>query len=611
MATSYTLHFSDPTNPNTVEVLGTASGVGKNNYSTSLDLVGPGYSNYGLDTAQNFLKILENFASPLSPPNAIKGQLWYDTSDPARSVLRVNNGKLNSSRWPAASGIYQQTTDPAEGYSTSVTVGDIWVDTTSNQMSIRNATGWTIVGPTILQSGSEKSGPEVQILTDNTVNNNPYPVILNWVSGKVVEIISYNEFTPRTVIDGFSTLKPGTNLTSRVAARYNGIAEKATSLYISQTESIKATEVLKNKSLSVPQVHDGEFVVESVNGLKIRHKTNPNSNTIEAIIKSPPNAAYIQYRNTNTDSTLQIGIGNSVTGAEPSYIKFNSNGSIGINKTTTSAAFTLDVNGSAAFSGNVLISDTGVSSLRVNGDAAFSKSVSAAAISVTNVATFSNGLILGTPVGSGTILTPANHDTYDLGSSTNAFRQLYVSEISSPDNYITIYGTVSAATALANTQTFSIQGQFESIDAVDFNGTDDVQIDVIATPSLITGNTLTTATTSTQNLLVYDTEAADELKRISKADFLSDIYAQLFRPGMIISYGNGAAPTETKPSGELQWLICDGSTVDSTEYISLFTTIGNSFGGIYPEFKVPNMTTSTYVSTGTGTGTYLTYIIKT
>lgn len=611
MATSYTLRFSDPTNPTTIEVLGTQEGPGKNNYSTSLDLVGPGYSNYGLDTAQNFLKILENFASPLSPPNAIKGQLWYDTSNPNRSVLRVNNGELNSSRWPAASGIYQQSTDPAEGYSTAVTVGDIWVNTDSNQMNIRNASGWVVVGPNLLQTGLTKSGPEVQILTDNTVNNNPYPVILNWANGKVVEIISYNEFTPRTVIDGFSTLKPGTNLTSRVPARYNGIAEKATALYVSQTETIKATEVLKNKSLTVPQVHDGELVVESVNGFKVRHKSNPTANTIEATIKSPPNAAYIQYRNTNTDSTLQIGIGNSVTGSEPSYIKFNSNGTIGVNKTTTSNLYTLDVNGSGAFSGNLLISNTGTLALKVNGDVTLEKSLTASAISVQNQSTFSNKLLLGTAIGSGPILEPVNNDTYDLGSESHAFRQIYVSRIGSTGTHITIYGTVSAATQLVNSSSFSIRGQLETVEPVDFNGSDDVSLEVVATSALITGTTITTVTTGTQNLLVYDTEAADELKQISKTDFLSDLYAQVFRPGMIISYGNGPAPTETKASGELHWLLCDGSSTSTTNHPALFDVIGNGFGGIYPEFALPDMTTSTYVSTGTGTGTYLTYIIKT
>jgi hypothetical protein len=244
----FTLTFSDPNNTQSIEVLGTSLGFGKNNYSTSLDLVGPGYSNYGQDIAQNFLKLLENFSGPNPPVNAIKGQLWYDTSNPTRNVLKVNNGSSTSNRWQSASGIFQQNQDPSLSYSQSVTVGDIWVDTSANQIKIWTDSGWIIVGPNV-ETGTNKSGPEVVRLQSNTNTNVTFPVILNWINGKVVEIISYNDFTPRTVIDGFSTIKSGVNLTSRIPARYNGIAESATSLYVSPSVSIKSTEVLKNKSL--------------------------------------------------------------------------------------------------------------------------------------------------------------------------------------------------------------------------------------------------------------------------------------------------------------------------------------------------------------------------
>lgn len=607
MATSYTLRFSDLTNPNTIEVLGTTLGPGKNNYSTSLDLVGPGYSNYGLDTAQNFLKLLENFAGPNSPQNAIKGQLWYDTSNPARGVLRVNNGDLTSNRWPAATGIYQQNNDPAISYSEGVTVGDIWVDTGSNQMKIRDASGWTIVGPNV-QPGFEKSGSEVQILTANTIANDQYPVILNWVNGKVVEIIAYNEFTPRTVIDGFTSLKPGTNLTSRVSARYNGIAEKASSIYVSQTETILATEILKNKSLTSAQVHTGEFVVESVNGFKVRHPTNATKNTIETKIVSTDNSAYLQYRNTTTDSTLQVGIGNSDTGSKVSYLKFNSNGTIGVNK-TPSALYALDINGSAAVSGVFVIANTGTSALTVGGNATFSKAVTVNTLTVNTVAAFADVVTLGSIGGSDEILIPAANDQYDIGSSTNAFRQLYVSKIGSTGTHVTIYGSVSTATQLEVAQSFSVIGHMATVAPVSFDGTADVVLDLTATQSLITATNVTTSTTATQTLLVYDSGVG--LSQIQKSNFLSDVYAQIFQTGMIVPWGSATAPTDTKASGEVNWLVCNGDSKSTAAHPYLYNAIGYRYGGSGPSFKIPNMSTSTYVSTGTNTGTYVTYIIKT
>jgi hypothetical protein len=81
MATQYTLNFSDPSKTTTVVI----NGPTKNNYSTSLDLVGPGYVAYGETIAQDFLKLLENFASPnpgyaLERGNGGQFEMFYPNS---------------------------------------------------------------------------------------------------------------------------------------------------------------------------------------------------------------------------------------------------------------------------------------------------------------------------------------------------------------------------------------------------------------------------------------------------------------------------------------------------------------------------------------------------
>lgn len=50
----------------------------KNNSSTSLVLDGKYVVNFGIDQQQNFIKLLENFASSFAPQNPTIGQLWYD-----------------------------------------------------------------------------------------------------------------------------------------------------------------------------------------------------------------------------------------------------------------------------------------------------------------------------------------------------------------------------------------------------------------------------------------------------------------------------------------------------------------------------------------------------
>lgn len=576
MATSYvfTLTFSDPNNTDVIEVLGTAVGSGKNSYSTSLDLVGPGYVNYGQDIAQNFVKLLEHFAGPNPPTNAIKGQLWFDTSNPDRSVLRVNNGAITSNRWPAASGIYQQTQDPALSYSQSVTTGDVWVDTGNNQVKIWSDTNeWITVGPSI-STGENKSGSESAIIQSNTGTD--FPVVLNWSNGKVVEIISYNDFTPRTVIDGFTTLKAGTNLTSKVAARYNGIAETASALYVSPGVTIRASDVLKNRS-TTPQIHTGTFVVQSSAGLQIK---NPN-NTIEEFRFYSNGSGVIDYL--NTGSTFKIGISGN------SFIKFTGEtGYIGINNLDPQAS--LDVSGQAKISNTLTIAETGDVALDIAGGVQIDGSINIDTdLSVAGVSSLVNLITVGEAGGSGTIIVPAENDSYELGSPTNAFRHLYVSKIGTTGTTITIYGAVSRAIELETARDFTVSGQMETASAVSFNGLTDVDLAITANDTLITDQSEASSTTATDTLLVVNTAtgATTGLQRISKANFLSDLYSQVFQPGMMIPCAVNSM------SG---FLLCDGSSLATTSYPDLFAIIGYTYGGSGGNFSLPDMSGVTTTS---------------
>lgn len=593
MSTSYTLRFSDPANIDTITVLGTTIGTGKNNYDTSLDLVGPGYVNYGQDTAQNFLKLLENFAGPNPPANSIQGQLWFDTSNPNRGVLRVNNGSVTSNRWPAASGIYQQSSDPARSYSTSVTVGDIWVDTRSNQLNIRASDRWVIVGPTV-ETGTGKSGPEAVGLTSNTGTTST--VILNWVNGKVVEIISSTDFTPRTVIDGFTTIKAGTNLTSRIPARYNGIAESALALYLSPGVTIKATDVLKNKSPTIPQIHTGTFVVDAVDGLWV--KAEGSSDRVQ--ISKSSSAASVFYTKT-VGSSMRIGIGNGTTD-NPTFLKFVANSkNVGVNNSDPQS--TLDVTGDGQFSDTLAVGSTSTSALTVAGGATFGKTVAVNGLTVTNITTLSGGLVLGEIGTSEIAIRPTASDEYDIGSETAAFRRIYVSQIGSPaGGEITIYGSVSTATHLRDPQNFSINGQLTTTAFVSFDGSDDVVMTTVATERIITEQPVTSSTASTLTLLVVDTSTSASVtgpQQISKKDFLSDVYEIGFQPGMITPCGT---------STMVGFLLCDGNLYNRVDHLDLYNVIGESYGTSSPgsTFRVPNMTN---ITTATG-GYAIYYLIK-
>ena len=65
-------------------------------------------------------------------------------------------------------------------------------------------------------------------------DNNTYTIVQIEVAAQPVAIIASDEFTPKTVIPGFTTIKPGLTLSNRDitgdgVAKFYGTAEKAES----------------------------------------------------------------------------------------------------------------------------------------------------------------------------------------------------------------------------------------------------------------------------------------------------------------------------------------------------------------------------------------------
>jgi microcystin-dependent protein len=67
-------------------------------------------------------------------------------------------------------------------------------------------------------------------------------------------------------------------------------------------------------------------------------------------------------------------------------------------------------------------------------------------------------------------------------------------------------------------------------------------------------------------------------------------FYQLLPAGIILLFASS-----NRPSG---WLICDGSSYNALVYASLYNIIGNTYGGEYPEFKLPDMRGRTVVGNG-------------
>jgi hypothetical protein len=554
---SYILKFSDPTTSTTITVPGALGGSGKNNYDTSLEFVGQGYANYGIAYAQNFLKLLENFSGPYAPEQPIEGQLWYDTSDPERKILRVYNGSGNSGRWPSASGVFQQSNDPAIQYIGAVKEGDLWADTLNSQLKLRSGSSWAVVGPAIA-AGTDKSGSEVVIIDSN--DGRSYPVIKNWLSGKVIEIISYNSFIPAQVIEGFSAINVGTNLTSKFSARYNGLAEKASSLQLSSGILLSGNDILKNNVLS--QVHTGTLIVNSSEGIYV--KNSDYNQTVQ--VYSTTSGAFVNFSNSN--KPFKIGIQDNV------YLRMNPiYGNIGINTVTTQISPTLDVGGGARFTDTVSITTSSVLALSVTGGVSVGGNISiSSGLSVTGTITGAGKLIVGSGSGSGIIIQPARHDYYDIGSTSTRFRHIHASAVgyslgvgNTSTATTVFYGRLDgAATRLQSKRNFSITGQIIA-PTVKFDGGDNVSFSATVHRSIIADQIDLTTATDTHTLMVLNTATTfTSVERISKKNFIADVMPT----GAIIAYGSATAPPG--------FLRCNGGSFSSTTYPALYAVLGST-----------------------------------
>ena len=77
----YIVNFTDRDNKSPITVFDNTS-----NQDTSLTFPGRNVTGYGQIIAENFLNLLENFASANQPENPTEGQLLYDT---ANGVLQL------------------------------------------------------------------------------------------------------------------------------------------------------------------------------------------------------------------------------------------------------------------------------------------------------------------------------------------------------------------------------------------------------------------------------------------------------------------------------------------------------------------------------------------
>lgn len=105
-----------------------------NTTSTSLALTGQGVSLYGEYQQENFIRLLENFASKTAPTNPTIGQLWYDTVNQRTKVYA-----LDQTWQDVAQNVVISSTAP-----TSTVLGQLWFNTAEHILYMnKGATGFS------------------------------------------------------------------------------------------------------------------------------------------------------------------------------------------------------------------------------------------------------------------------------------------------------------------------------------------------------------------------------------------------------------------------------------------------------------------------------------
>ena len=165
--------------------------------STDLTLIGKNYSGFGEALNENFIKLLENFASTTRPTHPIRGQIWFDVSE---LKLKVYSG----TQFLPVSSATIANTQP-----TSLGVGDLWFNDVDRQLYFFDGTTAILLGPDYSTSQGI-SGLKVASILDTLNQTRVVTYLYN--NGILLGIFAKDTFTPKVAISGFTgSVIPGFN----------------------------------------------------------------------------------------------------------------------------------------------------------------------------------------------------------------------------------------------------------------------------------------------------------------------------------------------------------------------------------------------------------------
>ena len=529
------------------------------NTDTSIKLPGRNSTGYGAAIAEDLLHLLENFASPTEPNNAIEGQLWYNNNS---GQLLIYDGTV----WLSASGLKKSSTEPD---STQALTGDLWADTDNQQLYLFTGSNWILVGPNFSQGLTTGATPNTIIGQDNA----EYTVIEIQVNANIVAIIAFNTFTPKATINGFSgvQIRPGINLANRDTnadgindVKFYGTAEKAESLIVSNL-AIPAANFLRGDVESTTT-----FPINIQNNSGIAYGINAELN-----IGIEGSAGIIQHN--IEGSNIDFRVRNS--GDSNTVLRIDSSLRVGINNEAPDEA--LDVTGNIKTSGIITTNNTTQSTTISNGALIVKGGVGVAkTLNVGDLIRVQKSITLGNndlvvDTAASDLILPDLNNARNIGSATLRWKKIYATTfLGNLEGQVSgnVSGKSGSADKLTSSTTFRMSGDVETVE----NAFDGQTGGGVKTFALVLKNTVISAKEQVSNSLSSDeflidrtTGTSTGLKRITRSTLFNSITG-LTPIGSIMPYAGLA-----EPSG---WKFCNGQELATGVYNQLFQLIDYNYG---------------------------------
>lgn len=249
--------------------------------TTNLALVGRNYSGYGRVVNENFLKLLENFASSSQPTKPLQGELWFDTTNKS---LKVYDG----SRYKGLANVYIQSTTPVGSAD-----GDLWWDTADQQLRAFNGSSYKLIGPQT--SAADKS---------YWVSSDVSPVGSIYASVNILE--GFCGSTPVATLSNDSFVPDESNISVNFPTIYRGI----TLAGANSDTGISATSTSTTST---------EYIMWGTAAHSLLSETSNSSNGINVVSTASGSSFYITFADRNTtgksqiyvDSTMRYNVNNN------------------------------------------------------------------------------------------------------------------------------------------------------------------------------------------------------------------------------------------------------------------------------------------------------------